>query len=547
MKYRNILLTTLVVLSSTALLAGCSSQGEREHTLRVLNWEDYIYQPTEDGEPSALLDQFVDYIEEKDGYRPTIVYDTFDTNETMLNSLKTGKYTYDLICPSDYMIQKMLSQDLLEPYDFSQMPNYVSHCSPYLRNIFKDIKSTSVANGTEYVVDDYAVGYMWGTLGILYNPAFKDLADIPEEQIAEDMGDWNALWDSKYSKTISIKDSMRDTYSIGIMRVYDQDRPDLGVEKGFTTLKNEFADGIISSVEYNASLTKIFNMHDDATVAAVQQALIDLKSNIFGFEVDSGKEDITTGKIGINTAWSGDAVYSMDKGDAYGESGVTLYYKIPETGGNIWFDGWVMPKSDTLNKKLAEEFVDFLSSPSNAALNMYGIGYSSFIGGDEIMEQLKMWYDPRAYELFQYDESAGDWVYDEEGNYVPIEGMEDKSWNDIAPSEDWYTIDLSYFFDETGDYTLDDMTFYSTEINRQFSTQYPDINEIDHLAIMADYGEANSKILNMWEIVKSDSLPLWAILLFAAEIILAAGLIAYFLIRRQINKNRRAQRKAKNA
>ena len=547
MKYRNILLTTFVVLSSTALLAGCSSQGEREHTLRVLNWEDYIYQPTEDGEPSALLDQFVDYIEEKDGYRPTIVYDTFDTNETMLNSLKTGKYTYDLICPSDYMIQKMLSQDLLEPYDFSQMPNYVSHCSPYLRNIFKDIKSTSVANGTEYVVDDYAAGYMWGTLGILYNPAFKDLADIPEEQIAEDMGDWNALWDSKYSKTISIKDSMRDTYSIGIMRVYDQDRPDLGVEKGFTTLKNEFADGIISSVEYNASLTKIFNMHDDATVAAVQQALIDLKSNIFGFEVDSGKEDITTGKIGINTAWSGDAVYSMDKGDAYGESGVTLYYKIPETGGNIWFDGWVMPKSDTLNKKLAEEFVDFLSSPSNAALNMYGIGYSSFIGGDEIMEQLKMWYDPRAYELFQYDESAGDWVYDEEGNYVPIEGMEDKSWNDIAPSEDWYTIDLSYFFDGTGDYTLDDMTFYSTEINRQFSTQYPDINEIDHLAIMADYGEANSKILNMWEIVKSDSLPLWAILLFAAEIILAAGLIAYFLIRRQINKNRRAQRKAKNA
>ncbi len=547
MKYKNVLITSLISFSSVVLLSGCSSNASVDsHTLRLLNWEDYIYEPTEDGEAPSILDQFTSYIEETEGYTPTIIYDTFDTNETMMNSLKTGKYTYDLICPSDYTIQKMIRQDMLEPYDFSQIPNYENHCSPYLRNIFKNIKAKNGVTGQECIVDDYAAGYMWGTLGILYNPTFAKFVDISEEEVHADMNDWNVLWNEKYNKTISIKDSMRDTYSVGIMRVYNEDRPDLGVDKGFKTLKSEYESNVLSKEEYNAALNVLFNKNDEATVNAVQSVLLDLKKNIFGFEVDSGKEDINTGKIGINIAWSGDAVYSMNTADGYGDAGATLYYQIPETGGNIWFDGWVMPKSSTLNKDLAQKFVDFISNPTYAALNMYGIGYSSFIGGDDIMEQVKMWYDPRAYSLFQYDDAKGDWVYDENGNYVPVEGMEDKSWNDVPIDETWNKVDLSYFFDGTGEYTEEDMTFYTTELHRQFSTQYPDINEIPRLAVMDDYGDANSRILDMWEIVKSDSLPLWAIILFVFEILAVAGILCYFFIRGYLNKKRRQKRKAES-
>jgi spermidine/putrescine transport system substrate-binding protein len=525
------------------LASGCSnSNGElNPHTLRVLNWEDYIYEPTEEGEPNSIIDQFKDYIEETEGFRPTVIYDTFDTNETMLNSLKTGKYTYDLICPSDYTIQKMLTNNLLEPYDFSQMPNYSNHCSPYLRQVFKNIKAYD-ASKKEYIVDDYAAGYMWGTLGILYNPTFSKIQDrgISEEQVQLDMSDWNELWDNKYNKTISIKDSMRDTYSVGIMRVYDQELKDL---------KNQYynSDGTPKDgadlTAYNNSLSEIFNRHDKDTINKVQTQLLDLKNNIFGFEVDSGKEDINTGKIGINLAWSGDAVYSMDKGDAYGDNGVTLYYQIPKTGGNIWFDGWVMPKSTSLNKDLAQKFIDFISNPTYAALNMYGIGYSSFIGGDDIMEQVKMWYDPRAYVLYQYDADADDWVYDDEGNYVKNPGYEDKSWNDVEIDEAWTKMDLSYFFTGTGEYTPSDMTFYTEEINRQFQTQYPSEEEIARLAVMDDYGDANSDVLNMWEIVKTDNLHTWALILLIAEIVLVAAGVSYYLIHKQILKKKHNQRR----
>ena len=538
------LLPILLVGLFLPTLGACSQDNDVIY-LRVLNSEDYIYIPEEEGEPDSMVDQFEAYCKEDLGLNVKVIYETFDTNETMLNTLKTGKAKYDLVCPSDYVIQKMIMQDMIEPFDFDKLPNYVDHCPEFLRNVFKDIKAAD-SQGVEHNVDEYAVGYMWGTLGILYNPAFKTFESrgYDVEEVMEDMTDWNILWDSKYKGTISIKDSMRDTYSVGIMRVYDEE---------FKELKEQYDAGQLTDEQYNKQLTAIFNRSDTETVSKVEKELLSLKDNIFGFEVDSGKEDINTGKIGINIAWSGDAVYAMDKGDGYG---VEIYYSIPETGGNIWFDGWVMPKSSSLNKELAHEFLNFMSDPSNAQLNMYGVGYTPFIGGEEVLDYAKMLYDERAYYLYQYDEENDDWVYDDEGNYVPIEGREDLDWNSpeviaYAEAQEIEPVDLSYMFDNTKgegeNFAADDMIFYPSEIGRQFSAQYPTSEEIKRLAVMQDFGENNKYILDMWENVKTNKLPVWAIILLVTEIVIAIGAIVYVLVSKKIKKDNRKRRLQANA
>ena len=169
---------------------------------------------------------------EKQGKKVRVIYDTFDTNETMLSSLKTGKTTYDLICPSDYTIQKMLSLDMLQKIDFDNVPNYVQYGSQYLRNMLQEIPAQ--LNGETQYVGDYAVGYMWGTLGILYNPEkiIKGKEGMTEEQVKVAMDDWDSLWDQAFAGEMSVKDSMRDTYSVGIMHAFgDEIREELEKSK----------------------------------------------------------------------------------------------------------------------------------------------------------------------------------------------------------------------------------------------------------------------------------------------------------------------------
>ena len=141
------------------------------------------------------------------------VLETFDTNETMLSSLKTGKSTYDLICPSDYTIQKMMANGMLEPFDSGSTPNYDEYASRYLLSQMDYISST-IGDGSEiaYPISKYAKGYMWGTLGVLYNPSkINKEKGIDEDTVKFDMADWSSLWDNKYQRMMSIKDSMRDT------------------------------------------------------------------------------------------------------------------------------------------------------------------------------------------------------------------------------------------------------------------------------------------------------------------------------------------------
>lgn len=577
---------SLPLILSLIALPALSSCGNESGgiTIHLTNCEDYIGEDAfsfedEDGEVydfDDVLTGFEQYYEAKTGVSVSVVYDTYDTNETMLSGLKTGKTEYDLICASDYTLQKMLSQGMLQTIDFSAVPNYGDYCPEYLRNTLSNIYSGEESLG------DYAVGYMWGTLGVLYNPEkivserfSYSSEEEKEECIAEVKTDiatsWTSLWDSKYRNQMSIKDSMRDTYSVGIMKLYEDNfvngTSTYLIDKGYTA----------------SDISEIFNLSDKETTTEVERLLLELKNNVYGFEVDSGKDDIVKGLIGMNLAWSGDAVYSMDLAEDPSETSnpQTLYYTIPETGGNIWFDGWVMPATCSgEEQKAALAFLDFICNPQVATASMEYIGYTPFIGGDEIRDLVRSWYDLRTEVIYQYDEEEDDYVYDEEGNMVPYEGMED--WTYLAPGEgsgyaswDEYfaslveegeydsvdKVDLSYMFG--GLEEENSGVFYTAEIEhltdedgneitvgRQFYTQYPSqeminkSNEIGALCIMNDYGDNNENVLKMWENVKSNNLPLAGVIVFAVILVAAAvAIIVSFSLKRYRHSIRVKRRK----
>ena len=383
------------------------------------------------------------------------------------------------------------------------------------------------------------------------------------------MNSWLSLWDEKYQNLLAIKDSMRDTYAAGIFMTYNNDftTGDGVTHDGLQTLKTKYTDGVIDADTYNKEVTRIFNMCDDETINAVEKDLKKLRENAFGFEVDSGKVDMAQGnKFAINLAWSGDAAWAMDMADEYndehydeeteeyeeGFNPTLLKYAIPETGANIWFDGWVMPKTiSEKNKIWAERFVDFLSMPENAAINMEFIGYTPVIAGDAILELVQSWYDIR---FDEESEEMNDALLDDY-DLVDMEDIPDLTYlEDGTYNEDIYNYayskDISYFFASGEANTLDEhdiseATFYISGDSylRQFDTQYPDASLLPGLAVMADFGEQNQKIITMWEHVKNTALPLWAYILIIIAILSIIGLVIFRKVQVASVKKRRKERK----
>ena len=480
-KINKILLLSPLFLAMSSGLTSCGSSAKEKYTLKIINSEDYIFIDEED--PSNnMTEQFKRYVlgrAEKEKDDPTsayakfyncpidVVYDTSDTNETLYSELQTGKSDYDLINVSDYMAQKMVSEGLVVPLltegetREDKLANYMDYASPTLRgrldNITAPIYSKWVddpANPGEKVhpyakLEDYAVGYMWGTLGILFNPEYSAYSNYEVADVIEDMHySFSALWNTKYNGSISIKNSMRDTFAAGLMKAYEED---------FVSLKDKLDDGTYDSETYMAEYAKVFNGENEDSFATVvnnvQNSLDSLKNNIFGLEVDSGKQDIVTGKIGINLAWSGDAVYSMDQaedGNLVGENQSTLYYCVPELGSNLWFDTWVMPKNDNRSaerRELALMFLDFMSDPANASQNMDYTGYTSFIGGGDILELVRDWYDIRTDEIYEEVEVK---KYNYE--YYQVYAVHD---DEVEENKDFFALDYPDFMMDTHDATKD--------------------------------------------------------------------------------------------
>lgn len=480
-KINKILLLSPLFLAMSGGLTSCGESVSDKVTLKIINSEDYIY--LNDGDPDApedMVEQFKSYVidlvdkgELDEKYRHVeVVYDTSDTNETLYSELQTGKSDYDLINVSDYMAQKMVSEGLVVPLlaegetREDKLANYMDYASPTLRGRLDNITAPIYSEWVDdpdhlgekvhkYAkLEDYAVGYMWGTLGILFNPEYSAYSNYDVSEVIEDMHySFSALWNTKYNGSISIKNSMRDTFAAGLMNAYEED---------FISLKENLDDGIYDVDTYMAEYAKVFNGEKEnnfnVVVNNVQNSLNSLKNNIFGLEVDSGKQDIVTGKIGVNLAWSGDAVYSMDQaedGNLVGENQSTLYYCVPELGSNLWFDTWVMPKNDNRSeerRELALMFLDFMSDPANASQNMDYTGYTSFIGGGDILELVRDWYDIRTDEIYEEVE-----VKQYNYEYYQVYAVHD---DEVEENKDFFALDYPDFMKDTHDATKDEYLLY---------------------------------------------------------------------------------------
>ena len=335
----------LFALALVMALAGCSE--DRSHILKVYNWADYI--------DEDLIDEFEVWYEEQTGEPVEIIYQTFDINETMLSKIELGHEDYDVVCPSDYIIERMLKNDLLLPLerDFGETPDYIGNVAPYISETLGQIEE----NGRN--ARDYSVGYMWGTVGLIYNPKY-----IPDEEVIS----WDVLRNPDYKGKVLMKDAFRDVYTAFLVALNKE-----ALESGEKSLE---------AITYDTS---------DESIALVEDYLHSFRESVCGWEADFGKEQMTKELAWINLSWSGDAQWAIDEA---AEIGMDLRYAIPETGSAIWFDGWVIPKY-AKNTKAANYFINFMCMPENALRNMDMTGYVSALGGDVVLEFME---DPEEFD-----------------------------------------------------------------------------------------------------------------------------------------------------
>ena len=425
------LILSILCLASTAMAA------DRAHTLKIYNWADYI--------DESVLDDFKVWYKEQTGEEVEIIYQLFDINEIMLAKIEKGKEDFDVVCPSEYIIERMLRNDMLLPInkDFGQTPNYLENISPYIIERFNKI------DGYGKNANDYAVGYMWGTTGILYNTKY-----VTDEEAST----WATLHNEKFEKKIFIKDAFRDVYSTILIYLRQQ----------------ELAAGAIT-------LEELMYDSSDESIADVEVFLKKAKRLVAGWEADFGKEMMTKEKAYINLSWSGDAVWAIEEA---ADVGVTLDYRVPKEGSNVWFDGWVIPKY-AVNTKAASYFINFMCRSDIAIRNMDEIGYVSVVATPEVLQSR---------------------IDDE------LEGA----------------VDASYFFGE------------GAECVKIDPVQYPDKAIVERCGMMHDSGARTPKMLEMWARVKGDDVPLWNLIV----IIISFGVLLVLGIRRKIQKSRKKSHRA---
>ena len=294
---RKFALILCILIAFSACAMGSASASAEE--LTVFNWFDYI--------DPAVIDLF----EEETGI--TVKYVNFTTNEEMYTKLEAGAGTYDVIFPSEYMIERMIAHDMLEELDLSAMPNFA--------NVMDRLKDPSYDPGNRF-----SVPYMWGTLGYLYNT----------EMVDEELSSWSALFDEKYAGNVIMMNSMRD--SIGLALKY------LGYS---------------------------MNTRSEAELNEAKDLLIKQKQDKIqcGYLLDETKDKMVGGEAAIGVVYSGDAQYAIEKNE-------NLVYVVPEEGSNIWVDGMCIPKGSK-NVEGAMKFIDFLCREDIAAMNFDYIYYCS--------------------------------------------------------------------------------------------------------------------------------------------------------------------------
>lgn len=328
------LATGILALSAVSVFAE-----DRSNVLKVYNWSDYIAE--------GVLDDFKSWYKEQTGENIDVIYMTFDVNEAMLSKIEKGHEDYDVVCPSDYIIERMLDKGLLLPLDFKSLgstPNYIeANRSPFIEQMFRSINPSIDAN-------QYSVAYMWGTTGIIYNPKFVTRVEAST---------WDVIRNPKFAGKILIKDAPRDVYAPVLIYLKQNE-----LKSGKVTLQDLMRDS------------------SDESLQMVQDYLMQCKPGVYGWEADLGKEQMTKNRAYVSLNWSGDAVWAIEEAAAVG---VELDYVVPEEGSTVWFDGWVIPKY-AKNIKAATYFINFMCRPDIAIRNMEETGYVASNGSREVLE-----------------------------------------------------------------------------------------------------------------------------------------------------------------
>ncbi len=483
MKNKKLIRIILVVTMAVLVLAGSvtgivfAAKAAKTEKLVIYNWADYI-DPT-------VLDDFVDYYYEKTGKTIEVVYSLFDTNETMMTEITKGDSQIDLICPSEYSIQKLMNKGLLQKLDMTADEyEYIDNVYPAIRSKVAEVFPAD-ANGVS--MNDYFVPYMWGTLGILYNTKF-----VTEDDLAKGWGLlWNAGNNPVLEGKILMKDSVRDAYAATVTYLK---------EYGYLA---EF-DAANGTDYDNYSIEKLINLVDDNLLKMCETALTAQRKQLKGYEVDFGKDDMINEVAYVDLAWSGDAMYAIEEG-GYDEETDTyqLDYFVPETGGNVWFDGWAMPTT-AQNVSAAKEFINFLCRPDIAMRNMMEIGYSCSFNPENFQNNHDE-YTEAAIEYLVECEYA--WEIDAE-EIAELYPENDGILYTVGEGEEAVTYDLTDFF---------------TDERRYPDFADPEVSET--LGVMQDFGAENDKVVSMWERVKGGNEFPWELVVTLVGIIGAIALI----------------------
>lgn len=515
-KFAKIALCLLLCACFVLPLAACNNDDTPTDKLVVYNWADYIYD---------YEDDFKQYYKQMTGKNVDITYVTFDTNETMLTKIMKGDSSVDVMCPSEYAIQKLLENDMLVKLNYFDEAKYTKDMNvsdDYVHNSDNVdqhiIDKVSEAFGNVQVGDqtvnmvDYFVPYMYGTLGILYNKyTFKELGIYDKEIMNKanwgilfnDDGNGNVLSEG-LSGSILMKDSIRDSYAATVFYLLQSGKLD-----GLT-----YSDK--NSTLYGTKYTELpigalINAVDDQLIELCKEALTTQKRHLFGYEVDFGKDDLLKGNAAVDLAWSGDAMYAVEESWSDELDDYELSYYVPNTAGNIWFDGWVIPK--TCNPEHMEAiklFINFLNSPYVAAQNMMEIGYSSAVAPEVVKSDA----DACAVLAETYLVYAPDlWdSVDEDGNPLTDETADYASWEEFE----------EYFFDSVDE--IDDSNWRYPFVSALNSGAERDLAT---LGVMRDFGENNKAVVTMWNYARSAGVSVWGVLgITVAAIAVAVGAIA---------------------
>ncbi len=317
---KNIISLALLILTLTGTLfafGGCAEGDTETATLYVYNWGEYISDGTEG--TLDVNEMFEEWYYETYGVRVTVNYSTFSSNESLYAKLKSGSVSYDVIVPSDYMIERMIEEDMLAPLNYENIPA--------ISNLLPDFYGEDAKYDYYDKGGVYSVPYLYGMIGIIYNTSIVPMDD-------PSVGSWELMWDQRYAGNILQFNNPRDAF--GTAQYY------LGIDVN-TTNEEEWKDAL----------------------ALLKQQ----KKIVQGYVMDEIFNKMENGSAAIAAYYAGDYLSMY-------ESNEDLEFFYPSEGTNLYIDAMCIPKSSQ-NKTIAERYINFMLTEEAAIANAEYTYYAS--------------------------------------------------------------------------------------------------------------------------------------------------------------------------